>query len=261
MNHQPETLLLHTEDRITTVTINRPDKRNALNNQVLEELQEVFISFLENDEIRGVILTGSGIQAFAAGADIPELAKLKEKSGRRASEKGQSVLSIIEATGKPVIAAVEGYALGGGCELAMACHLRVVSEKAWFGQPEVGLGLIPGYGGTQRLTRLVGKGRALEMILDGTPIDARKAYEYGLVNRVVAEGQTVAVAQEWLRRIITRGPKALKKAIQAVHAAYPNRAQGFHDESQLFGSLCGTDDFIEGTRAFIEKRKPEFQNK
>ncbi|MBP3191139.1 enoyl-CoA hydratase/isomerase family protein [Natronogracilivirga saccharolytica] len=260
MNLQPEMLLVETSDQIATVTVNRPEKLNALDNKVLDEFRELFEHIQEDDDIRGVVISGAGSKAFVAGADINELKNLKVKSGERASRKGQVVFSIIESTGKPVIAAVEGYALGGGCELALACHLRVASGTAKFGLPELGLGLIPGYGGTQRLPRLIGKGRALEMILDGTPVDAQRAYEFGLVNRLVDEGRAVDEAKKWLGTIKKNAPIALKKAIQSVHAAYPNRAQGFQDEARLFGYLCGTEDFREGTSAFLEKRKPVFRN-
>ncbi len=261
MNYQPVTLLVDIKDRIATVRINRPEKRNALNAQVLNELQELFESLQEDDGVGGVVLTGAGQKAFAAGADIAELHNLRVKSGERVSGKGQAVFSQIETSGKPVIAAVEGYALGGGCELALACHLRVASEMACFGLPELGLGLMPGYGGTQRLPRLIGKGRALELILDGNPVDAARAYEMGLVNKVVAEGKTVEESREWLKRIIVKAPIAISMAIKSIHSAYPNRAQGFQDESQLFGYLCGTDDARVGTAAFLEKRKPEFHNR
>ncbi|MDG5766070.1 enoyl-CoA hydratase-related protein [Balneolales bacterium ANBcel1] len=261
MNDRHETLKVAYEEGIATVTINRPDKLNVLGNRMLDELQELFGQLEEDPEVTGIVVTGSGEKAFAAGADIAELQKLKVKSGERASRKGQVVFSIIESTGKPVIAAIEGYALGGGCELALACHLRVASRGAQFGLPELGLGLIPGYGGTQRLPRLIGKGRALEMILDGRPIDAQTALDFGLVNRIVENGRTVAASRLWLQQITKKAPIAIKKAIESVHAAYPNRAQGFQEEARLFGLLCGTDDFREGTSAFLEKRKPGFNNK
>lgn len=261
MNVQPKTLHVETESRITTVTINRPDKLNALNDQVLNDLLDVFRELQEDEETDGIILTGAGEKAFAAGADIAELSQLKKKSGERASHKGQTTFSVIESTGKPVIAAIEGYALGGGCELAMACHLRIASKSAKFGLPELGLGLIPGYGGTQRLPRLIGKGRALEMILDGSPVEAGRALEFGLVNRVVEDGQTAAEARKWLEKILTKSPTAINRAIQAVHSAYANRAQGFYEEARLFGSMCETEEFQEGTGAFLDKRKPEFKNK
>ncbi|TVQ72819.1 MAG: enoyl-CoA hydratase [Balneolaceae bacterium] len=261
MSYQLETLLVEIEDRIATVTINRPEKRNALNNQVLDDLRELFETLQEDDSVRGVVITGAGEKAFAAGADITELQRLRVKSGERASVKGQSVFSLIESTGKPVIAAIEGHALGGGCELALACHLRVASKTARFGLPEVGLGIMPGYGGTQRLPRLVGKGRALELILDGNPVDADKAFYMGLVNKVVDEGKTVKTSREWLQLIIKKSPIGIRKAIQSVHAAYPNRAQGFQDEARLFGQLCGTEDAREGMAAFLEKRKPGFHNR
>jgi enoyl-CoA hydratase len=261
MSYQLETLLVDIEDRIATVTLNRPEKHNALNSRVLDDLREVFEALHEDDAVRGVVLTGAGTRAFAAGADISELHQLRTKPGERASAKGQSVMSLIESTGKPVIAAVEGYALGGGCELALACHLRVASRTAKLGLPELGLGLMPGYGGTQRLPRLIGKGRALELILDGNPVDADRALAMGLVNKVVEEGKTVHTSREWLNLIIKKAPIAIRLAIQSVHTAYPNRAQGFQDEARLFGQLCGTDDAREGTAAFLEKRKPGFHNR
>ncbi len=261
MSYQLETLLVDVQDSIATVTINRPEKRNALTNQVLDDLRELFEALQEEDSVRGIVISGAGEKAFAAGADITELQRLRVKSGERASVKGQAVFSLIESTGKPVIAAVEGYALGGGCELALACHLRVASKTARFGLPEVGLGIMPGYGGTQRLPRLVGKGRALELILDGNPVDAEKAYHMGLVNKVVDEGKTVKKSHEWLQLIIKKSPIGIRKAIQSVHAAYPNRSQGFQDEARLFGQLCGTDDAREGMAAFLEKRRPGFHNK
>jgi len=261
MSYQLETLLVEIESRIATVTINRPDKRNALNNKVLDDLRELFENLQDDDAVGGVVITGAGSRAFAAGADIEELSRLGIKSGERASAKGQAVFSLIESTGKPVIAAVEGYALGSGCELALACHLRVASKTAKFGFPEVGLGIMPGYGGTQRLPRLIGKGRALELILDGNPIDADRAYDMGLVNKVVDEGKTVKTSREWLQLIIKKAPIGIRKAIASVHAAYPNRAQGFQDEARLFGQLCGTEDAREGMAAFLEKRKPGFHNK
>lgn len=261
MNYKPEMLLVHVDDRIATVTINRPEKLNALNKKVLDELGDLFDQLQEDEEVGGIILTGSGEKAFAAGADIAELHQLGTKSGERNSGKGQAVFSLIESTGKPVIAAIEGYALGGGCELALACHLRVASRIAKFGLPELGLGLMPGYGGTQRLPRLIGKGRALELILDGVPVDAGRAYEMGLINKVVEEGTTVEASKEWLLKIFTRAPLAIRKTIQSVHAAYPNRAQGFQEEARLFGSLCGTEDAHEGISAFLEKRKPGFHSR
>ncbi len=261
MSYQPETLLVDIQDRIATVTINRAEKLNAINSRVLDDLRQVFEALHEDDSVGGVVVTGTGTRAFAAGADIAELNNLRIKSGERASAKGQAVMSLIESTGKPVIAAIEGYALGGGCELALACHLRVASRTARLGLPELGLGLMPGYGGTQRLPRLIGKGRALEMILDGNPVDAERALDMGLVNKVVEEGKAVRTSREWLQLIMKKAPIAIRLAIQSVHAAYPNRAQGFQDEARLFGQLCGTDDAREGTAAFLEKRKPGFHNR
>ncbi|MDI6402117.1 enoyl-CoA hydratase-related protein [Balneolaceae bacterium ANBcel3] len=249
------------EDKTLVVSIDRPEKHNALNDGVLDALRDTFLDLQDNEKVSGIIITGKGTTSFAAGADIHEMSEYKLKSGERASQKGQGIFSMIEMTGKPVIAAVEGYALGGGCELAMACHLRVAGRSASFGFPELGLGMIPAYGGTQRLPRMIGKGRALELILDGSPIDAQKALDIGLVNRVVEDGKAVEESLKWMNKILIKGPVAIKRAIQAVHSAFPNRAHGFHEEARLFGIVCGTDDYKEGARAFIEKRKPGFKNK
>jgi enoyl-CoA hydratase len=206
-----------------------------------------------------VIITGAGEKAFVAGTDIKELTELDEASGKTFAAGGQSVFGMIENLGKPVIAAVNGYALGGGCELALACHMRIASEKARFGQPEVNLGIIPGYGGTQRLTRLIGKGRAAEMILTGEPIDAAEAYRIGLVNKVVPPGDVVAAAEAMAQTIIAKGQMAVHFALRAVLASDETTlGEGLAAEADLFGQCCATKDFKEGTAAFLEKRKPNF---
>lgn len=258
-NQEFETLLFTVDDDgIATLVINRPDKLNALNNLVLDDLQKAFRYVRENSAVKGVIITGHGEKAFVAGADIKELSVLDTKSGRRASEKGQDIFNFIEETPKPVIALVNGYALGGGSELAMACHIRIATENAIFGLPEVSLGLIPGYGGTQRLTRLVGKGRAMEMILTGNHIPARRAYETGLANQVVAAEDGYNAATEMMRLIFKKSPVAVSKAIHAVNTCEYDRDEGYKLEASHFGTLCGTSDFKEGVSAFLEKRKAKF---
>ena len=258
-NQEFETLLFTVDDDgISTLVINRPDKLNALNNLVLDELQKAFRYVRENSAVKGVIITGHGEKAFVAGADIKELSVLDTKSGRKASEKGQDIFNYIEETPKPVIALVNGYALGGGTELAMACHIRIATENAIFGLPEVSLGLIPGYGGTQRLTRLVGKGRAMEMILTGNHIPAQRAYETGLANQVVAAAEGYNAAIEMMRLILKKSPVAVSKAIHAVNTCEYDRDEGYKLEASHFGTLCGTSDFKEGVSAFLEKRKAKF---
>jgi enoyl-CoA hydratase len=257
MSQSFKTIILQTDDNgIATVTINRPDKLNALNDDVLNELADAFKAIQVDESIEAVIVTGSGEKAFVAGADIKELRDLDNRSGRMASQKGQQIFQLIEDTRKPVIAAVNGYALGGGAELAMACHLRIASQNAAFGLPEVGLGIIPGYGGTQRLSQLIGRARALEMILTGKQLKADEAHRMGLVNDVVDEDPAEA-AKSLLGKILKNGPLAIQKAIQAVYHA--DHHSGYQVEADLFGQLCETDDFMEGTSAFLEKRKPEFK--
>lgn len=253
-----KTLLLDIDDEgISTLTVNRPDKLNALNNEVLDELDEALEIIASDNSIRGLLVTGAGGKAFVAGADISELAKLDMSGGKAASRKGQHVFAKIEHFGKPVIAVVNGYALGGGCELALACHLRVAGENAVFGFPETGLGLIPGYGGTQRLTRLVGKGRAMEMILTAEAINAGKAFNFGLVN-LLADEDVTGAAVGLMKKILKRGPVAVSMAIKAIHKAEGDPETGFEYEADLFGELCATEDFTEGTKAFLEKRSPKF---
>ncbi len=255
-------LLLDIKNNTAIVTINRPEKLNALNNQTLNELKNVFEDLRRNDEVYSVIITGSGEKAFVAGADISELNKLNMLEGKQFAEFGQSVFSIIENFSKPVIAAVNGFALGGGCELALSCHFRIASENAKFGQPEVNLGIIPGYGGTQRLARLVGSGIAMEMILTGDMIDANEAFRIGLVNKIFPASELQQKVFEIAQKINSKGQQAIRFAIQAVKATDKmNLSEGLDFEALLFALSCGTEDFKEGTSAFLEKRKPSFRNR
>ncbi|WP_372635258.1 enoyl-CoA hydratase/isomerase family protein [Fodinibius sp.] len=259
MPHSYNTIILETDDHgIATVTISRPKKLNALNRAVLDELYEVFGEIRKDETVAAVIVTGAGEKAFVAGADIKELRELDGSSGQIASEKGQRIFQFIEDSRKPVVAAVNGYALGGGAELAMACHLRVAGSNAAFGLPEVGLGLIPGYGGTQRLSHITGRARALDMILTARQVQAEEALEMGLVNRV-AEEAPVEAARSLIQKILANGPVAIRHAIEAVYQS--GEKKGFETEAELFSELCGTEDFREGTSAFLEKRKPNFEGK
>ena len=257
-----ENLLYEKRNGIGYVTINRPDKLNALNRKMMEELSECFQDIEKDDEVRAVILTGAGEKAFVGGADINELAVLTPVEGKEMSVRGQKILDMIEHLGKPVIAAINGYALGGGCELALACTLRIASENARLGQPEVKLGLMPGYGGTQRLPRLVGKGRALEILLSGEPISASEAYRIGLVNQVVAAPDLMATAEKLAQKIMANAPLAVKFALEAVdHGLEMPEAEGHFLEATLFALCCTTADMKEGTRAFLEKRPARFVGK
>lgn len=247
---------------LAVVTIDRQDKLNALNADVVRELGEVFASLRDDDDVRGVVLTGAGSKAFVAGADIGELAQMDSVSGVRVSRDGQEVFRSIELFPKPVLAAVGGYALGGGCELALACHMRIASERARFGLPEVGLGIIPGYGGTIRLARLVGLGRAIEITLTGDTVDAERAHAIGLVSRVVAPDDLLDEAKALLRKVTAKGPVAVRMALESIYRGVDTptgEALGF--ESALFGLLASTDDMKEGMQAFLEKRKPDFQGR
>jgi enoyl-CoA hydratase len=249
-------------DRIAFVTINRPDKLNALNAKAKIELKSLFLDLQNAPDVDVVILTGAGEKAFVAGTDIKELTELDEEKGTLFSSGGQEVFNLIENLGKPVLAAVNGYALGGGAELALACHIRIASENAKFGQPEVNLGIIPGYGGTQRLARLVGKGRAMEIILTGEQIDAQEALRIGLVNKVVPLPELIKSAEAMAKKILAKGQVAVKLALAAVNATSEmSLASGQAFEAELFGRCCASDDFKEGTSAFIEKRKPVFKGK
>lgn len=255
------TLLAETHEGICVLTINRPDKLNALNKTVFDELDTFLKEIYENPEIRAVIITGAGGKAFVAGADIQEFKGLSSEEGRKLAKRGQDVFFRIEQSPKPIMAAVNGFALGGGCELAMACHFRIAVEGAKFGQPEVNLGLIPGYGGTQRMVQLIGKGRALELLLSARMITAKEAHDYGLVNEVVEEGKLIDRAREILSLVLTKAPLALTGCIKAVNAVYDTHADGYAVEIREFGKCFETDDMKEGATAFIEKRKAAFTGK
>jgi enoyl-CoA hydratase len=257
-----QTLLLSKKNRIATVTINRPDKLNSLNAQCKDELKELFTSLKTDHESDVVIITGAGEKAFVAGTDIGELTSLDQVSGKEFAANGQAIFDLIQHLGKPVIAAVNGYALGGGCELALACHIRIASENAKFGQPEVNLGIIPGYGGTQRLARLVGVGKAMEMILTGNQITAQEALRFGLVNAVVDPAELLSTAGKIAAIILSKGQLAIRMAIKAINATLEMPlSDGLNVEASLFGECCTTQDFKEGTSAFLQKRKPEFKGK
>jgi enoyl-CoA hydratase len=245
---------------ILTVTINRADKMNALNKDVISELDQMLNAVQDDDAIKAVIITGAGPKAFVAGADISEFEGLSSSEGIDLARKGQDVFFKIENNSKPIVAAVNGFALGGGCELAMACHFRLASENAKFGQPEVNLGLIPGYGGTQRLVQLIGKGRALELLMTGNMIDATTALQYGLVNYVVPQAELLQKATTLLELITTKAPLAISQCIQAANAVF--RAEnGYETELKAFGECFDTNDMKEGVSAFLHKRKPVFSGK
>jgi len=255
-------LLLNVNQNIGLITINRPDKLNALNRETLTELKVVLEKLRSDENIFVVIITGSGEKAFIAGADISEINKLNMLEGKKFAEFGQSVFSLIEKFEKPVIAAVNGFALGGGCELALSCHIRYAGENAKFGQPEVNLGIIPGYGGTQRLTRLINSGRAAEMILTGDMIDANEALRIGLVNKVYPQSELQSSVFDIAVKITSKGQQAIRLALKAIKAVDEVTLQeGQNLEAALFALCCGTEDFKEGTKAFLEKRKPVFLNK
>ena len=253
-----ELLTLTVADRIATITVNRPDKLNALNHALMSELGLAITEARDRSDVAGVLLTGAG-RAFVAGADISELAGQGAVDAKARSERGQRTFRLFETSPKPTIAAVNGFALGGGCELAMSCHLRIASDKAKFGQPEVKLGIVPGYGGTQRLPRLVGKGRALELLLSGDMIDAQEAHRIGLVNRVVAPDELIPTCRAMLVSMVAHGPLALAQCIEAVDRGLD---MGLDDalalEASYFGMLSATSDKNEGMNAFLEKRPPNF---
>jgi enoyl-CoA hydratase len=257
-----QNLLIEKKDAVAIVTVNRPDKLNALNDRTMEELDAVFTAFGADPETSGVILTGTGDKAFVAGADIGELSTQSPVQGKERSIRGQRILDKIENLGKPVIAAVNGFALGGGCELALACHVRIASENARFGTPEVKLGIMCGYAGTQRLARLVGKGLALEILLTGEMIEAAEAHRIGLVNKVVPSEKLLAEAEALLRKMLANGPISLRFTLEAVNAGLEMPfAQAQSLEATLFGLICTTGDMKEGTLAFLEKRPAKFQGK
>lgn len=255
-----EVLTQSIEDDILILTLNRPKALNALNKEIMNGL---FALFVENDiehlKPKGVIITGAGEKAFVAGADIKEFTQLSRLEASALSRRGHAIFNAIESYSIPVIAAINGFALGGGCELAMACHLRFAAEEAKFGLPEVTLGLIPGYGGTQRLPQLIGKGRALELILSGKMIDSATALQFGLVNRVFPADQLLTKATKWIQRTASNAPVALDHAIQTINSAFNTQKNGFEEEINAFGYLTETQDFKEGVSAFLEKRKPEFK--
>ena len=255
------TLLHHLENGILTITINRPDKMNALNASVFTELDWSMDEVAENRDIRSVIITGAGEKAFVAGADISEFSGLDRDAAMKLAQRGQDIFLKIERSKKPVIAAVNGFAVGGGCELAMACHFRTASSNAKFGQPEVNLGLIPGYGGTQRLTQLIGKGRALELLISANMIDADTALRYGLVNHVYNSDELISKTREILSLINSKAPIAVACCIEAVDACLSKQQNGFLKEVEIFGDCFATEDMKEGTTAFMEKRKANFTGK
>jgi enoyl-CoA hydratase len=255
-------LLIAIENNCATVTINRPEKLNALNKATIEDLHKAFKTLNKNPEVRAIILTGNGEKAFVAGADISEFADFSIEEGAHLALQGQElVFDFIENLKTPVICAINGFALGGGLELAMACHIRVACTTAKMGLPETSLGLIPGYGGTQRLPQLVGKGRAMEMILTAGMITADEAYRIGLVNYVVSQNELLAFCNEIVQRILKNSPHAIGKAIKSVNANFKEGKNGFETEIKAFGKCFGTQDFKEGTTAFLEKRKAVFSGK
>jgi enoyl-CoA hydratase/carnithine racemase len=257
-----ENLLIDRDGGVAVVTVNRPKVLNALNTQTLDELRRTILELKHDETVRVVIVTGAGEKSFIAGADINELAVQSPTSGREHAVRGQHVLDLIEHMGKPVIAAINGYALGGGCELAMACTIRIAADSAKLGQPEVNLGIIPGYAGTQRLARIVGRGRALEMLLTGDQVTAAEAFRLGLVNRVVPAAELMTEARKLAGVLASKAPIAMRYILESVHKglemAFP-QAQVF--EATLFGLVASTDDMREGTRAFLEKRKAEFKGR
>jgi len=257
-----ENVLYETKDSIAYVTLNRPKVLNALNKKTWADLRTAFEAARNDAAVRGVILTGAGDKAFIAGADISELANVSAVEAEESSTFGQEVLNLVENLGKPVIAAINGFALGGGCETAMACTIRVAAENAKFGQPEVKLGLIPGGGGTQRMPRLVGKGRALQIILSGEIISAQEAYRIGLVNEVVPAADVITRAGAILKQIFSNAPIAVKYSLEAVNKGLETSvAEGLSIEASLFGLCAGTEDKREGTQAFLQKRAPQFQGR
>ena len=257
-----ENILVTAENRIATITINRPTKLNALNKATIQELHQAFKNAEADSEVNVIILTGSGEKAFVAGADISEFANFSVEEGAQLAAQGQELLfDFVQNLKTPVIAAVNGFALGGGLELAMACHFRVASENAKMGLPEVSLGVIPGYGGTQRLPQLIGKGKAMELIMTAGMLNAQEALEWKLVNYVVSSAELIAFCTEIANKILRNSPLAISAAIKAINANYKDGVNGFETEIKHFGRSFGTADFKEGTTAFLEKRKPVFTGK
>ncbi len=246
---------------ILTITLNRPSKLNALNAATIDEIDAAVQRALDEPQVRGIILTGSGDKAFVAGADIAELAALTPAQATRAAERGQEAFCRIEESTKPVVAAVNGFALGGGCELAMACHMRVAADTARFGQPEVNLGLLPGYGGTQRLPQLIGKGKAIELLLTADLVKADEALRLGLVNHVVPAAELLDFCRQLLTKILGKAPLAVGMVLECVNAHYAKNSNGYEEEARAFGRAFESDDFKEGTTAFVEKRAAVFTGK
>lgn len=256
-----ENILTSLENGIFTITINQPKKLNALSQGVLSDLRAAVKEVYENDDISGAIITGAGEKAFVAGADITEFQGLNVEQGIKLAANGQEIFNQIEHAPKPFVAAVNGFALGGGCELAMACHIRVANENARFGQPEVNLGLIPGYGGTQRLIQLIGKGKAMELLMTADMIKADEALQLGLVNHVVAADELLSKSAEILQKIATKAPLAIAKVIECGNAFFADGVNGLEFEIEKFGECCATEDFVEGASAFVEKRKADFKGR
>jgi enoyl-CoA hydratase len=256
-----QTLLTSIENNVLTITINRPEKLNALNKNVFTDLDQALNDIEKNPEVRSAIITGAGVKAFVAGADISEFSDLTKDQAMVMAQTGQDIFLRIERCNKPIIAAVNGFALGGGCELSMACHFRVASENAKFGQPEVNLGLIPGYGGTQRLVQLIGKGRALELLMSGNMIDAHEAKQFGLVNHVTSVDNLLDQARLILSVINSKAPLAVAACIKTANAVYDETINGFDLEIKEFGNCFATEDMKEGTAAFLQKRKANFTGK
>lgn len=253
-------ILTEEKSGVLYLTINREDKMNALNFATLEELKEIFEQVVDNRSIKAVIITGSGEKAFVAGADISEIATLNEVNARKFAENGQEIFAMIENCHKPVIAVTNGFTLGGGCELAMACHMRIASANAKFGQPEVNLGIIPGYGGTQRLTHLIGKGKANELMMTGDMIGAEEARQLGLVNHVLpTKAEALGKAEEIIAKIMSKAPLAIGMIVDCVNAAFLPDENGYQTEANSFARCVKSGDYKEGTTAFLEKRKPIFK--
>jgi enoyl-CoA hydratase len=252
--------LIISNNAFHTITINRPQALNALNQETLIELHSAILECYQKKEVKGIIITGGGDKAFVAGADIKEIAAIPTEKALEFSKRGQDLFKMIEDCPKPVIAIINGFALGGGCELAMACHLRIATENAKFGLPEVSLGIIPGYGGTQRLAQLVGRGKAMELAMTGDMISASEAKELGLVNHVVTTKEEAnTLTEKIMNKIFSKGPLAISALIKSVNAGYSQETEGYLAEAKNFAALTSTKDFVEGTTAFLEKRKANFK--
>jgi len=253
-------LLVTLSNGILKIVINRESKMNALNLETMEEIDKAFTRAYDDKEVKSVLITGAGNKAFIAGADIAEIAEINDLNARKFAERGQEIFFKIENCPKPVIAAVNGFALGGGCELAMACHIRIASENAKFGQPEINLGIIPGYGGTQRLPMYIGRSKAMELLMTGDMIDAKTALSLGLVNHVFTAHEAVEKAEELLQKLNKKAPIALGQIIESVNSVYRSE-NGYQTEANAFANCTRSEDFKEGTSAFLEKRKAEFKGK